>query len=183
MAETPNTRKDFEGFDSLILEQPYILTDSQDITFEDFDHFARERVWYVYGPVNEAIYFKIFEDTTDASAYYFFRANMEDPKKTVVKEFGIFVNTEFYQVNGKDYSHLIPFAIMHEVHEAWLLLQPGADISKKGIEKAHLDARRIELQAMMNTNPQYVYEFIKLIEHYDYLTASSERQIIIDLFG
>lgn len=78
------------------------------------------------------------------------------------------VNEGMFQMDGVDYSDLIPFVIEHEVQEAWMKIEDQPTT----LNERHKEARRLEFSAalkdgkaeklmewLMKLNPNFEFEF------------------------
>lgn len=83
---------------------------------------------------------------------------------------------------GDDYQDLIPYAVEHEIFEAWLSCKRG--LQPKTLQEKHLLARRRQLEmAMADDNADRLLDFYKALDpglspELDYAYSVAERKAL-----
>ncbi len=131
------------------LDEPYEI--NTDTDFFKFREFAMSRVFHLAAPEYEIISFTIFDNFSDAPAYYVFQATVGNEKTTILKDFAIFINEDYYVYKGK--------------------------------ERMHLEARKVEIKAMLQIDPQYVRDYFDLLMLHDPSVAGREEEIMNQIFN
>ena len=128
------------------LEDPHVIDRNFKEAKSQFWEFAKSRVKLVSQEDHEAFhkeYCPENEVPTDAifALQKGISKNSDDPEKAVLG-LEINVNRDFY---GEEYADLIPYAIEHEIYEAWLHSKRGYNPTKK----EHSLARRHQIRMAM----------------------------------
>ena len=110
---------------------------------ESFYELAKDKIKYL---TNEEI-LKWYEDMFGRRqhsiplAAYIIGSNTENDFNKWIYNLEIIVKKDAFNIEGKDYSDLLPFVLEHEIYEAWLSGKRGVGpaLNKR---KRHLLARR-----------------------------------------
>lgn len=130
------------------LEEPYKIDRNLREAKTQFWEFAKSRVSLDSQEEHETFHKKHFPDNEKPSSAAFvlergFTRDSDDPEKGVLG-FKISINKDFY---GKEYADLIPYAIEHEVYEAWIHAKRGWNPAST--KQGHLLARKHQLKMAM----------------------------------
>jgi len=145
------------------LEQPHLIGKDILEARRSFWELAKSRI--VYRNQQEHIDFEktVFgPDHHVSSAIYVLQAKNigeGDNFQRWVKALEISVNVDFF---GEEYKDLIPYAIEHEIYEAWIGVKRG--MSPKEINTGHLLARRRQFRmAMTDGKAEKLLKFYKQV--------------------
>lgn len=154
-----------------ILEDPHVFERDLKEAKIEFWEFARARVHLDSHEEHTAFHDEYFpQDVVPTSAAFVLESGQsldEDSEKGLMS-FDISINKDFF---GKEYADLIPYAIEHEIYEAWLRSKRGFHPSA---HQAHLLARMHQVRLAMkdgkverliefygNTLPEVKEEFVE----------------------
>lgn len=94
----------------------------------------------------------------------------------------IVINKDKYNINGKDYSDIIPFDLEHEIYEAWLRGKRGVGSDLDSRKKHLLAQRRAYLVAEKQGLGDKLFEHDMMInprakEEYEYASKAAKKQL------
>ena len=151
-----------------MLKEPFRLEGLPGEVKKSFYELARSRVRVV--PQDEHFQFErdIFgDDWQQSSAVYITSTEQHKTdrgEEARLNGLDVSINRDFFIDGNGDYSDLIPYAVEHEIFEAWLSVKPG--YQTKDPQKNHLLARVRQFEmAMEDGVAEKLLEFYKRRNH------------------
>ena len=158
------------------LEEPHKVEGTPKESRQSFYELAKSRVRLVSQDEHLKFEKDIFgPDWGSCSAIYIIDTSdkiAEGQQERWLKVLDISVNKDAFIYGGEDYSDLIPYAVEHEIYEAWLWTKKGYQPKNSRIN--HLLARRRQFEMAMKDGRAE-----KLLEYYKKLNNIIQTQIEI----
>ncbi len=131
--------------ESSFLDPPHEVEGPPKEARESFYELAKDKIRYL---TNEEI-LKWYEDMFGRRQYsipaaaYIIGSKKEKNFEKWIHNLEIIVKKDAFNIEGKDYSDILPFVLEHEIYEAWLSGKRGTG-PKLSVDKKHLLALRRE---------------------------------------
>ena len=160
--------------ESLYLPKPYKIEGAPKEAKERFYEMAKSRI--VYLTKDEMIKFgeqATGEDESSTTGLYVRLSRKEVVDGNIDKWIDglqIAINKDAFQIDGQDFSDLIPYAVEHELYELWVKSKKGVSVQKT--EKAHLLARRKQAEMALRDG-----KLDRMIEFYTSLNPEYAKEL------
>ncbi len=134
--------------EKLALEQQIVLEKPRKACKEKFYKIARSRVRFVSEEESKQIFYKTSDDDLKRAVGdnfvpcpLLYMTVITEKGDRKLESLDIVINKEFFQRADNDFTDILPYAIEHEIYEAWLCFVYGGEF-----DKAHYLARRKEVK-------------------------------------
>ena len=130
------------------LEQQIVLEKPRKMCKEKFYELARSNVRFVSEKESKQIFYKASDDDLKREVGdnfvpcpFFYMTVITEKGDRKLESLDIVINKDFFQRADEDFTDILPYAIEHEIYEAWLCFVYGSEFNK-----AHYLARRKEVK-------------------------------------